>query len=285
MILELINLKKGRMLVQKANITRRMRTRILSICAIIILLFVLTGCNNEKESSANKIISRNTTNKTVENESKEESALNNVDFKAAAEHQMSMPEDGETIAIMHVKNFGDIKFKFFEDVAPKAVENFLTHAKNGYYDGVTFHRVINEFMIQGGDPTATGSGGESIWGENFQAEVAYEYVPYRGSLCMASSSLGIGSQFFITQANYSESMENAMINGGYPEGLIEQYKNYGGYLSLYLQYTVFGQVFEGMDVVDKIAAVETELSSSNEKSKPVEDVVIESIEVTTYKTN
>ena len=60
---------------------------------------------------------------------------------------------------MHVKNFGDIKFKFFKDVAPKAVENFLTHAQEGYYDGVTFHRVIDEFMIQGGDPTATGAGG------------------------------------------------------------------------------------------------------------------------------
>ena len=208
-----------------------------------------------------------------------------MDFKTAAEHQMSMPEDGETIAIMHVKNFGDIKFKFFKDVAPKAVENFLTHAQEGYYDGVTFHRVINEFMIQGGDPTATGAGGESIWGENFQKEVDYEYVPYRGSLCMASSSLGIGSQFFITQANYSEDMEVTIKNSGYPEALIEQYKNYGGYLSLYMQYTVFGQVFEGMEVVDQIASVETKLSNSNEMSKPVEDVVIESIEVTTYKSN
>ena len=121
--------------------------------------------------------------------------------------------------------------------------------------------------------------------ENFQKEVDYEYVPYRGSLCMASSSLGIGSQFFITQANYSEDMEVTIKNSGYPEALIEQYKNYGGYLSLYMQYTVFGQGFEGMEVVDQIASVETKLSNSNEMSKPVEDVVIESIEVTTYKSN
>lgn len=261
-----------------------MKIKFFSICLILILVFTLTGCANEKESSSDKIVTRNTTSKST-NQTKQESALDNVDFKAAAEHQKAMPEDGETIAIMHVKNFGDIKLKFFEDVAPKAVENFLTHAKNGYYNGVTFHRVINEFMIQGGDPTATGAGGESIWGENFQAEVAYEYVPYKGSLCMASSSLGIGSQFFITQANYSESMEKSMRDAGYPEKLIEQYKNYGGYLSLYMQYTVFGQVFEGLDVVDKIAAVETEISSSNEKSKPIEDVIIESIEVTTYKSN
>lgn len=261
-----------------------MKIKFLSLGLIFILLLTLTGCANEKNSSDNKITTRNTTNK-ASNETSQESALDNVDYKTAAEHQMSMPEEGETIAIMHVKNFGDIKFKFFEDVAPKAVENFLTHAQNGYYNGVTFHRIINEFMIQGGDPTATGAGGESIWGENFQAEVDYNYVPYRGSLCMASSSLGIGSQFFITQANYSETMEKSMENSGYPKSLIEQYKNYGGYLSLYMQYTVFGQVFEGMEVVDKIAEVETELSSSNEKSKPVEDVVIESIEVTTYKSN
>lgn len=264
-----------------------MKLKILSICTIIALLFVLTGCNNEKETSENKIISRNNTVKKEEQkeEQKEESPLDSVDFKTAAEHQMAMPEEGETIAIMHVKDFGDIKFRFFEDVAPKAVENFLTHSRNGYYNGVTFHRIMNEFMIQGGDPTGTGSGGESIWKDNFQAEVSYEYVPYRGSLCMASSSLGIGSQFFITQANYLESMEKPLQNGGYPQGLIEQYKNYGGYLSLYLNYTVFGQVFEGIDVVDKIASVEVEASSSGEMSSPTKDVVIESIEVTTYKAN
>lgn len=261
-----------------------MKIKILSICTIVVLLIVLTGCANKKETSSNKIISRNS-NATKKEEQAEESSLDDVNFKIAAEHQMAMPKDGDTIAIMHVKDFGDIKFKFFEDVAPKAVENFLTHAKNGYYDGVTFHRVINEFMIQGGDPTGTGSGGESIWGENFQEELSYEYVPYKGSLCMASSSLGLSSQFFITQANYSESMENTLVYSGYPTRLIEQYKNYGGYLSLYLQYTVFGQVFEGIEVVDKIAGVETEVSSSGEKSKPVEDVIIESIEVTTYKAN
>ena len=261
-----------------------MKIKFLSICLILVVLFALTGCANEKGSSENKITTRNSTSKST-NQTKQESLFDDIDFKTAAEKQMSMPEDGETIAIMHVKNFGDIKFKFFEEVAPKAVENFLTHAKDGYYNGVTFHRVINEFMIQGGDPTATGAGGESIWGENFQAEVDYNYVPYRGSLCMASSSLGIGSQFFITQANYSEEQENALESAGYPEMLIEQYKNYGGYIGLYMQYTVFGQVFEGMDVVDKIAAVETELSSSNEMSKPVEEVVIENIEVTTYKSN
>ncbi|MBR3152652.1 MAG: peptidylprolyl isomerase [Clostridia bacterium] len=193
---------------------------------------------------------------------------------------MAMPEKGETIAIMHVKGYGDIKFKFFKDVAPKAVENFLTHAKNGYYNGLTFHRVINEFMIQGGDPTGIGTGGESIWGEGFGTELDESIVPYRGSLCMAMSSLpnSIGSQFFITQAHFNQERESYFKAYGLDDGLWETYKKYGGdILSLYMKYTVFGQVIEGMDVVDKIAAVKT-----GANDKPVEDVIIESIDVTEY---
>ena len=90
------------------------------------------------------------------------------------------------------------------------------------------------------------------------------------------NSPSLGSQFFITQANYDESMMSYMQMYGYPSDLLEQYKIYGGYLSLYQQYTVFGQVYEGMDVVDKIAKVETDAND-----KPVEDVIIESIDVTT----
>ena len=201
-------------------------------------------------------------------------------YEINAEKQMAMPEKGETIAIMHVKEYGDIKFKFFKDVAPKAVENFLTHAKEGYYDGLTFHRVINEFMIQGGDPTGIGTGGESIWGEGFGTELDQSIVPYRGSLCMAMSSLpnSIGSQFFITQAHFNAERESYFKAYGLDDGLWETYKKYGGdVLSLYMKYTVFGQVIEGMDVVDKIASVKTD---SNDK--PTEDVIIESIDVTEY---
>lgn len=88
-----------------------MKVKFLGICIIITLLFILTGCDNEKETSENKIISRNTS-KTEQQ--KEENPLDNIDFKTAAENQMSMPEEGETIAIMHVKDFGDIKFKFLK---------------------------------------------------------------------------------------------------------------------------------------------------------------------------
>ena len=78
--------------------------------------------------------------------------------------QMSEPEKGETIAIVKVKDYGEMKFKFFPQDSPLAVENFVTLSANDYYNGITFHRVIKDFMIQGGDPTGTGAGGESIWG-------------------------------------------------------------------------------------------------------------------------
>ena len=270
---------------------------------LVVMLFMLTACGKQEEKSDKKEDKVSTTSKTEENkiedvensagnetnieekddedeeENMEEFDLNTFDFAAAADKQLAMPEKGETIAIMYVKDYGEMHMKFFEDVAPKAVENFITHAKEGYYDGLTFHRVINEFMIQGGDPLGNGTGGESIWGDGFGVELHPSLVPYRGSLCMAMSSLpdSIGSQFFITQANYSADMKAMLEYYGYPSNLLEQYAEHGGYLSLYLQYTVFGQVYEGLDVLDKIAAVSTD---SNDK--PLEDVIIEKIEITTY---
>lgn len=245
------------------------------------ILFCFSGCGSEKNNNVNIPKSNKTTNTTTNNQ---ESNVKEVDYKVNAEKQMEMPKAGDTIATFHVKGFGDIKVKFFADIAPKAVENFVTHAKNGYYNGLTFHRVMEEFMIQGGDPEGNGTGGESIWGTGFGTELDESLVPYRGALCMAMSNLpnSIGSQFFIVQANYSEEMESYMKIGGYPEGLLEQYKNYGGYMSLYMNYTVFGQVFEGIEVVDKITKVEKTMSTTGEESVPVEDVIIESIEVSTY---
>lgn len=278
--------------------------KILNLIIIVSILFVFTGCSTNTENVEEKLdtTSKTTTtssnatnsNSSTQKEKNNTSDENNgkINYKEAAEKQMAMPEDGETIAIFKIKNFGEMKVKFFDDIAPKAVENFVTHAKNGYYDGLTFHRVINEFMIQGGDPEGTGLGGESIWGSGFGPELDYSLVPYRGSLCMAMSSLpnSIGSQFFITQAHYDEPTAQMLLQYNYPEDLIEQYENYGGYLSLYLNYTVFGQVFEGLDVLDKIAAVKTETveyelygQMHSQDDKPVEDVIIETIEVMEYK--
>ena len=270
---------------------------ILFALMMMISLVVLTGCEKEDDLKTTSTSKTNTTT-TANTESKTnttETETVEFDYKAAAEKQMAMPEVGETIAIIKIKNHGEVKVKFFDKIAPKAVENFTTHAKNGYYDGLTFHRVINEFMIQGGDPTGTGTGGESIWGAGFPEELAYELVPYRGSLCMASAGVGtssLGSQFFITQAHYKDDEGAYFSKVGLPESLRKQYEVYGGnILSLYCSYTVFGRVYEGMDIVDKIAAVETGsvpmvingVTYGTQADKPVKDVVIESIEVTVQK--
>lgn len=248
----------------------------LIILIMLLIITCLTGC--ESGDSKNNNTNSNTTSNTAANSAKENKIdIDSIDFVENAKKQVANPEKGETIAIMHIKGYGDIKIKFFNSVAPKAVENFITHSKNGYYNGLTFHRVINDFMIQGGDPTGIGTGGESIWGKNFEDEFSYTLLPYRGSLCMANAGANTnGSQFFIEQAKYSEETYK-MLEGSNPEKLLEAYKIYGGSLHLFGKHTVFGQVFEGMDVVDKIAATKTD-----ESDKPVNDVVIERIEILEY---
>ena len=86
--------------------------------------------------------------------------------------QLKIPGSGDTVAVMHT-SMGDIKILLFPERAPKTVENFVTHSKNGYYDGLKFHRVINDFMIQGGDPLGNGTGGESIWGGSFPSRTGH----------------------------------------------------------------------------------------------------------------
>ena len=170
-------------------------------------------------------------------------------------------------------------FVLLDEAAPKAVENFITHAKNGYYDGLIFHRVIQDFMIQGGDPTGTGCGGASIWGKPFEDEFALDARNYYGALSMANSGPGTnGSQFFVVQAksvpaNLIDQME-ALSDQGYPTEVVEQYKQVGGTPWLDFHHTVFGQLIDGADVLDAIAAV-----PCGPGDKPVNDVVIDTIEV------
>lgn len=198
-------------------------------------------------------------------------------------NQLGEAEKGETIAVMKVKDFGEIRFKFFVNDAPLAVKNFVTLADNGYFDGQIFHRVINDFMIQGGDPTGTGTGGESIWGEEFENEISENLLPLRGSLCMANAGPDTNeSQFFIVQAKPDAAKE--ILDAGVIDLTDEQEKQFedqGGDPSLTGSYTVFGQIIEGYDVLDKIAATPVEDNGSGEESKPVDDVVIESVTIET----
>ena len=193
-------------------------------------------------------------------------------------NQLDKPIKGDVIATMHT-NMGDIKIKMFPDKAPKTCENFLTHAREGYYDGLTFHRVINNFMIQGGDPTGTGCGGESIWGESFEDEFDIDLRNYRGALSMANAGPNTnGSQFFIVQAKEVPmqliGQMKQLVDRGFPEDVTENYSQVGGTPHLDFRHSVFGQVYDGMDVVDAIAAVKTGAAD-----KPVEPVVITGIDV------
>ena len=200
--------------------------------------------------------------------------------------QFEPPKNGEEIALVST-NKGDFKIKFFPEQAPKAVENFKTHIKQGYYNGLIFHRVIPEFMIQGGDPLGNGTGGESIWGEPFNDEFTTSLHNFRGALSMANAGVNTnGSQFFIVQKstlenNLIDQLKSANIDNSeaYSKEVVDKYMQIGGTPWLDYHHTVFGQVFEGMDVVDDISSVKTD-SKSN---KPIENVVIKNIELISCK--
>ncbi|TKN16205.1 peptidylprolyl isomerase [Enterococcus sp. VV15] len=172
-------------------------------------------------------------------------------------------------------NRGEITVQLFPELAPKTVKNFIELAKKGYYDGVIFHRVIPDFMIQGGDPTGTGMGGESIYGESFEDEFSRELFNLRGALSMANSGPNTnGSQFFIVNnENVPANMLGQLEGAGFPAEIIEAYKK-GGTPWLDFRHTVFGHVVDGMNTVDEIANAQRGL-----QDRPVHDVVIETIEI------
>ena len=139
---------------------------------------------------------------------------------------------------------GNIEFKLFPEIAPKTVENFVGLVKKGYYDGIIFHRIIKNFMIQGGDPTGTGRGGSSLWGKPFKDEFKPGIVfDRRGILAMANSGRNTnGSQFFIT------AKPTPWLNG---------------------RHTIFGEVSDGFSVVDMI-----ENAQVDSRDKPISEIKI-----------
>lgn len=198
--------------------------------------------------------------------------------------QQTPLQQGESVAVMETSK-GTIKLRFFPDEAPLAVENFLTLAQEGYYDGVSFHRVMAGFMIQGGDPTGNGNGGKSIYTDVagnrgfFQDEFSDRLFHFRGALSMANSGSNTnGSQFFIVQANeLAEGQEQTMKSAGTDRRAVSYYKEQGGTPWLDKKHTVFGQVIEGMEVVDAIAAAQTD-----EDDRPLEEITILSVTVESY---
>ncbi|MEH7010299.1 peptidylprolyl isomerase [Neobacillus niacini] len=244
-----------------------MRKILQFLFVLIVGILVLAGCgtSQEKEEAAPK----STAPKT---EVKEGS-----DQVADAVYPQLSNEVSENEKLVEIETtMGNIKIKLFPEYAPKAVENFVKHSEEGYFDGLIFHRVINDFMIQGGDPNGDGTGGESIYGEPFEDEFSTNLFNLRGALSMANSGSNTnGSQFFIVQKkSVDPSMKTEMEKAGFPNEIIEAYEDRGGTPWLDQRHTVFGHVIEGMDIVDKIA--ETPVDP---KDKPEEDVIIKDIKV------
>lgn len=276
----------------------------LAVCAMLVLL---CGCGNDtggQTEAGVPELSQKDGSKAYANET--------FGF------QLAMPQKGEEVAVMHT-SMGDISIRFFPLAAPNAVNNFRALAQSGYYDGLTFHRVINDFMIQSGDPSGDGTGGESCWGKPFADEFNPKLGNLRGALAMANSGANTnGSQFFINQAgtgagsvaqsiaqvralweenkdrmpSYHSFLEffTAQVGSGLnvqadklTEDVLSAYEQTGGNIHLDGPlresggHTVFGQVYDGMDVVDAIAAVETDSDD-----KPLEPITIQSIEWKTY---
>ena len=190
--------------------------------------------------------------------------------------QINKEERQDLPRVIMETNKGKIKIVLFPEHAPKTVENFLGLIEKGYYDDVVFHRVIKDFMIQGGDPTASGMGGESLWGEPFEDEFSDELFNLYGALSMANAGPNTnGSQFFIVSCpEVNEDMLSQMALAGYEEPIIDAYQELGGTPWLDQRHTVFGQVEEGMDVV-----LEIQESKTNAFDRPEEDVVIEKIQL------
>ena len=247
----------------------------------------LAGCsakeesNTQSSSNINQSSATNTSSEDAETQKLREQYKDAMTNENAYFPQLSTEVAEDEAEVKITTTQGDIRLKLFPTYTPLAVENFLTHAKEGYYNGIIFHRVINDFMIQAGDPKGNGTGGESIWkgkdtaidsGNGFKNEYSPYLYNLRGALAMANAGKDTnGSQFFINQSK--KDLSNQLPTDTFPAKIIEAYKN-GGNPSLDGGYTVFGQVIEGMDVVDKIAAAETD---SNDK--PKDDIKIEKIEI------
>lgn len=269
---------------------------------IALLLFsglALTACSSNKTDASSSSASKEKTEQTatssssekdqkkIEEEQKKLEQLRK-DFNDAMTNENAVfpqlsnevAEDEAEVKITTTE--GDITVKLFPKYAPLAVENFLTHAKEGYYNGLLFHRVINNFMIQTGDPKGDGTGGESIWKDKDKSKDSgtgfeNEYSPYlynlRGALAMANSGPNTnGSQFYINQNK--DDISSKLPTDRFPAKIIDAYKNGGNPTLDGGNYTVFGQVIDGMDVVDKIASAETD-----DKDKPKTDIKIEKIEI------
>lgn len=311
------------------------------LCALVGISSAISfsGCENGKTQSAvsDKIATTSVLPASTADEATAVGALESLGIDAASlgiepnilydtenavGFQLEMPNEGDTIAVVHT-TLGDFTMRFFPDQAPKAVTNFINLAKEGKYNNTTFHRVIRDFIVQGGHcgNNENSPNGTSSYGSEFEDEFCDKLFNIRGAVSMANSAQDTnGSQFFINQtsseefkseggwskyesmwetvktqlSNYKDSnLLSAFIqkngNNCYDTDIVPVevrtlYETYGGnayldgaYNAVDRGHTVFAQVIDGMDVIDAMAVVKVD-----KDNKPFENIVIESIDITTY---
>lgn len=254
----------------------------LAVCAA-----AFTGCGKSADEAGKGTATSDTSASQMYDAAKSESDYEQcLDATCGYSDMMNYtkPVKGEEIVVMTIKDKGQIKIKLFPDLLPKACANFTGLAGKGYYNGLTFHRIIKDFMIQGGDPLGSGMGGESVWGGQFDGGASKYLYHVNGALAYANSGSTStdGSQFYIVVGQkFDEAiLEQATggASGSYPKSVIDAYAADGGTPWLDGGYTVFGQVFEGMDIINNICNT----TETGMNDKPVNDVVIDKVEVVKY---
>lgn len=259
-----------------------MKNKVLSIILILLISTSLIACGGKENTKEEPKKTTQSTEATKSENKESKEAPNTKKNDKVDLLQYSEVKQGEEIAVFET-TMGTIKMRLFPTQAPKAVENFKKLIEKKYYDGVIFHRVINDFMIQGGDPKGTGTGGESIWNKPFEDEFSRDLHNFRGALSMANAGPGTnGSQFFIVQkkkveASLIDQMKN-ITGDGFPSDVIKKYQEVGGTPHLDYRHTVFGHVISGMDIVDKIAS-----TKADDKDKPMKEVKINKAYLEKYK--
>lgn len=251
-----------------------------------VTLGCMYGCGDTEEETASLTASDDTQADAEEGNSQqaETEAPAAEDTEAVSVMNYTAPEDGEQVVIMNIKDYGEVRIKLFPEYAPEGVENFVELAKQGYYDGLTFHRVISDFMIQGGDPLGNGTGGESIWGAKFDGGTNPHLIHSAGAVAYANSGSTAtnGSQFYIVTGEVYDEATLTQMTAYYGTTLTEQskelYTTIGGTPWLDGSYTVFGQVYQGLDIIFELQYAETDPYTN----LPLESIIMESVTVAEY---
>ena len=277
------------------------------LCGLLAASLALTGCAKDADKDADK----DNAGSSVSSSTFAEGNIGDVEL-----------ENGDLIAEFDIEGYGKIKAKLYPEIAPIGVDNFVKLANSGYYEGLTIHRVYAGFMFQGGSLNGDGTGGEAADGGSFGVEINENMRHFYGALCYANAGGQNSTQFYIVNNKVGEDIteinieavksyagQYALYRDMYEEGsmeyqyydanakyyenlakmvenaseeVIEKYKKVGGASSLDGGYTVFGQVYEGFDVIDSISACEVVENDQGEPSKPVQTITINSVTITEY---